>query len=153
MKRSLLSVALSVALVQGAFAQSNDGQPPVATEGSIPVTYVGSNARVSLGVSDDLDVLGELLFVFGEDGDSAWLTEAWLGQGGAGGIKLDYHWLWGGMSVEDTMARPEQVKVAKAFLAVDQNPFKDRKVSLGFGMERERSFWDLYLSRAITDDA
>jgi len=56
------------------------------------------------------------------------------------------------MSVEDTMARPEQVKVAKAFLAVDQNPFKDRKVSLGFGMERERSFWDLYLSRAITDE-
>ncbi|MCP5477271.1 MAG: tandem-95 repeat protein [Rhodanobacteraceae bacterium] len=155
MKRSLLSVALSAALVQGAWAQSNpgeSGQPPIATDGSIPVTYVGSNARVSLGVNDDLDVLGELMFVFGEDGDSAWLTEAWLGQGGAGGVKLDYHWLWGGMSVEDTMARPEQVKVAKAFLAVDQNPFKDRKVSLGFGMEREHSSWDLYLSHAITDE-
>ena len=154
MKRSLLSVALSAALVQGAWAQSNPsdgGQPPVASDGSVPVSYVGSNARVSLGVNDDLDVLGELLFVFGEDGDSAWLTEAWLGQGGAGGVKLDYHWLWGGMRVEDTMTRPEQVRVAKAFLAVDQNPFKDRKVSLGFGMEREHSFWDLYLSRAITD--
>ena len=46
-----------------ALATSANAQPPtepVSGEATIPLTYVGSNARVSLGVNDDGDVLGQL---------------------------------------------------------------------------------------------
>lgn len=148
MTRTTLSLALSLALLQPALAQ----EAPPAAEGQVPLSYVGSNARVSVGISDDLDASGELLFVFGEDGDSAWLAEAWFGQGGAGGIKFDYHWLWGGRTREDVLDDASGVRVAKAFVAVDQNPFDDRKATLGFGMEGEHGFVDAYLSHGISDE-
>src|SRR5690606_12274765 len=147
MTRTTLSLALSLALLQPALAQV----APPAAEGQVPISYVGSNARVSVGISDDLDASGELLFVFGEDGDSAWLAEAWFGQGGAGGLKFDYHWLWGGRTREDVLDDASGVRVAKAFVAVDQNPFDDRKATLGFGMEGEHGFVDAYLSHGISD--
>jgi outer membrane protein OmpA-like peptidoglycan-associated protein len=148
MTRTTLSLALGLALLQPAFAQ----QTPPPVEGQVPVSYVGSNARLSLGVSDDLDATGELLFVFGEDGDSAWLAEAWFGYGGAGGIKFDYHWLWGGRTRDDLLEDASNVRVAKAFVAIDQNPFDDRKATLGFGLEREHGFFDVYLSHGLTDE-
>jgi outer membrane protein OmpA-like peptidoglycan-associated protein len=150
MNRSTLSLALGLALAAPAqaFAQAS----PTPVEGQVPVSYVGSDARVSVGVSDDLDVAGELLFVFGEDGDSAWLTEAWFAQGGAGGLKLDFHWLWGGKTREDVLEDASGVRVAKSFIALDQNAFDDRKATLGFGLESERGFFDAYVSHGLTDE-
>jgi outer membrane protein OmpA-like peptidoglycan-associated protein len=150
MKRNLLALALSLALGAPTLALARSAPPPA--EGQVPVSYVGSTARVSLGVSDDLDVAGELLFVFGEDGDSAWLTEAWFAQGGAGGLKLDFHWLWGGRTREDVLADASGVRVAKSFIAVDQNAFDDRKATLGFGLESERGFFDAYVSHGLTGE-
>lgn len=153
MTRTLLSVALAAALAQPVAAQSVNDQETLPTSGgSVPISYVGSNARVSLGVDQDLRLLGDLFFVLAENDHSAWLAEGWLGHGGAGGAKLGYNWLWGGMTGDDSINRPHEVTVAKAFLAVDQNAFDDRKATLGVGFEREHGFVDVYASRALSDE-
>lgn len=131
---------------------SNPATAPAAGDASIPITYVGANTRIGLGFTDDGDASGEFLAVFGADGRSAWLAEGWFGQGGAGGLRVGRHWLLGGATREDTIERPETVRVGKAFLAIDQNPFEDRKATLGLGLERERWFGDLHLSAGLTDE-
>jgi outer membrane protein OmpA-like peptidoglycan-associated protein len=149
MRQRLLVAAIATALSGTAWAQA--APPAEGDPASVPVTYVGADTRVSLGVDDDLDLLGEVLHVFGHDGDSAWLGEAWLGAGGAGGVKLDYHWLLGA-TAQDAIERPDGVTVAKVFGAIDQNPWDDRKATLGFGLERERYFVDVYGAAALTDE-
>lgn len=150
MRRHLLAAAIAAAIATPAAAQSS--APPAPVEGSIPMSWVGSDTRLSLGVDDDGHVEGEAFHVFANDGDSSWIGQGWIGRGGAGGLKLDYHWLWGGLTREDTIERPESVTVAKAFVAVDRNADGDRKASLGVGMERERFFLDAYVSQGLTDE-
>jgi outer membrane protein OmpA-like peptidoglycan-associated protein len=151
-RRKSLAVAIGFALssmvvTSAASAQSAQApQPP--TDGYVPLTYVGSNARVSLGVSDDGDVLGEILGILGKTDDHAWLTQLWLGQGGAGGVQVDYHWLRGSADAEGE--HPGSATVLKAFGAFDQNAWKDRKVSLGFGWEKNDLSIDGYLMHATT---
>ncbi|HJU39996.1 MAG TPA: OmpA family protein, partial [Tahibacter sp.] len=151
MHRSLL--ALSIALALSAQARAQETAPnvrPVANDPSIPLNYVGPNARVSLGLNQDGDVGGEGLGVFGFDGDSAWIAQFWLAEHGAGGVQLDYHWLWGGKTRQDTIDNPDAVSVGKAFVAVDQNVWHDRKATLGMGWEKNDFFVDGYLSGGIT---
>jgi outer membrane protein OmpA-like peptidoglycan-associated protein len=149
MRRHLLAAAIAAAIAAPAAAQSS--APPVV-EGSIPMSWVGSDSRLSLGIDDDGDVEGEAFHVFANDGDSSWIGQGWIGRGGAGGLKLDYHWLWGGLTREDTIERPDAVTVAKAFAAIDRNADGDRKASLGVGLERERFFLDAYVSQGLTDE-
>ncbi len=145
-RRTLLAVAIGFALSSSAFAQSGSAPPPV--DATIPLTYVGSNARVSLGVDSHGDVLGDVLGVLGKTDDHAWLGQLWLGQAGAGGAQVDYHWLHG--SVGDAIDRPDGVSVLKTFVAFDQNAWKDRKVSLGAGWERNDFSVDGYLMHATS---
>ena len=147
MRHRLLPLAIAATLPLIAHAQAN----PEA-HAAVPVNYVGANTSVALGVDDDLNILGELRRIFGYDGDSAWLAGAWLGHGGAAGLQLDYHWLWDGKTRQDTIVDPSGVIVAKAFVAVDQNPFDDRKASLGLGFERENISLGAYVSKAITGE-
>ena len=129
-----------------ALATSANAQPPtepVSGEATIPLTYVGSNARVSLGVNDDGDVLGEILAILGKTDESAWLGELWLGQGGAGGVQLGYNRLRGA-------ADSDKAAVWKFFAAGDQNMFKDRKATLGLGWERNDLFFSGYVSHATS---
>lgn len=149
MRPRLFAVAVAAAFTAPAAAQSTQSVP---AEGSIPLSWVGSDTRLSLGVDDDGHVEGEFVRVFGSDGDSSWIGQAWTGRGGAGGLKLDRHWLWGGLTREDTIERPDKVTVAKAFVAVDRNTDGDRKASFGVGLERERFFLDAYVSRGLTDE-
>lgn len=149
MRVRLLAAAIAAALSAPVAAQSS---PPPPAEGSIPMSWVGSDSRLSLGVDDDGNVEGEAFHVFANDGDSSWIGQGWIGRGGAGGLKLDYHWLWGGKTREDTIERPDSVTVAKAFVAVDRNADGDRKASLGVGLERERFFLDAYVSQGLTDE-
>ncbi|MCQ4166548.1 Ig-like domain-containing protein [Tahibacter harae] len=151
MRRSLLALSISFALCSAAAAQ-NTAAPdrPAANDPSIPLTYVGANARVSLGVNEDGDVNGEALGIFGFDGDSAWIGQLWLAQGGAGGVQFDYHWLLGGKTRQDTIDNPDSVRVAKAFVAVDQNVWNDRKATVGVGYQKNDFFVDGYLSGAIS---
>lgn len=151
MRRSLLALSISLALTTAAVAQEQAAPPkPQANDPSIPITYVGTNSRVSLGVNDDGDINGEALGIFGFDGDSAWIAQLWLAEHGAGGVQLDYHWLWGGKTRQDTIDDPDSVRVAKAFVAVDQNIWNDRKATLGVGYQKNDFFVDGYVSGALT---
>ncbi len=144
-RRKSLVVAIGFALscIPGlAAAQANPPAP--AVEGVVPITYVGSNARVSLGVDDHGDVLGEILGILGKTDDHAWLGQLWLGHGGAGGVQLGYHWLHGSA---DAAA---DASVFKAFGAFDQNAWKDRKATLGLGWERNDFSVDAYVSHATS---
>ncbi|MBN8480164.1 MAG: tandem-95 repeat protein [Xanthomonadales bacterium] len=135
-----LPLCIAIALASAAQAQTT---PEPGMDASIPVTYVGSNARVSLGINDDGDVLGEVLGILGKTDRSAWLAELWLGQGGAGGVQFGYNWLRG---------EPESGSAAvwKVFAAGDQNVFKDRKATIGLGRERDDFFWSAYYSHAAS---
>lgn len=135
--KCLLAAILAVSTM--ASAQTPPETP--AGEAVVPVTYVGSNARVSLGINQDGDVLGEILGVLGKTDRSAFLAEVWLGHGGAGGVQFDYHWLRGDA---------ERGGVWKAFAAGDQNAFKDRKATIGLGWERQDLFVDGYLMHATS---
>ena len=150
MTRKLLPMAIGLALSSPGFAQAQapieGNAPPV--DASIPVTYVGSNLRVSLGVDEDGDVLGEILGILGKTDEHAWLGQLWLGQGGAGGVQIDYHWLRG--SADDALEHPENASIWKVFGAADQNAWKDRKVSLGLGWEKDDFSVDGYLMHAVT---
>ena len=134
---------LCIGLALASMAQAQTGPDNTGRDATIPLTYVGSNARVSLGINDDGDVLGEILGILGKTDESAWLAELWLGQGGAGGVQLGYNWLRG---------EPESGSAAvwKVFAAGDQNVFKDRKASLGIGWERNDFFVSGYLTHATS---
>jgi outer membrane protein OmpA-like peptidoglycan-associated protein len=134
---------LCIALALAASANAQPPADPASGEATIPLTYVGSNARVSLGINDDGDVLGEILAILGKTDESAWLAELWLGQGGAGGLQIGYNRLFGA-------ADSNQATVWKFFAAGDQNAFRDRKVSLGAGWERDDLFFSGYFSHATS---
>ncbi|MBK8284812.1 MAG: tandem-95 repeat protein [Ahniella sp.] len=151
MRRSLLSLAILGALSGPLFAQSTDPtEPAPAAEAAVPLTYVASNGWVGLSVNDDGDLGGEARGFFADNGARLWFVEGWLGHAGAGGVSAGYHWLWGGKTREDTFGKADGVTVAKAFVAVDQNAFDDRKLAVGVGMERESWFGSLYLQGGLT---
>ncbi len=127
-------------------------QTAITPSGSIPLTYVGSNARIGVSVNDDGDLAGEALGILRYTGISSILAEGWLGQGGAGGLMFGYNWLWGAQSPLDAIERPENFVVAKAFVAIDRNSERDRKLTIGVGAEKEDLFGSLYLSKGQTDE-
>lgn len=146
-KPMLLAALLTFA---SGVTQAQTAPPPA--EGVVPITYVGSNGRIGVGINDDGDVNGEFLGFFGHRGHATGMVEGWYGQGGAGGLKLGWHWLWGGRTLDQVIADPSGASVAKVFAAVDRNVMGDRKASLGFGWERETWFGDLYVSAGLTDE-
>jgi outer membrane protein OmpA-like peptidoglycan-associated protein len=156
MRRAPLTLAIAAVLASASVLAQDVGNDP-ALDGartSVPLSYVGSDTRLSLGIDDDGNVLGEILKIFGNDGDSSWLAQGWLGHGGAGGVQLDYHWLRGG-SLDDAITRAgngsaDKLSIGKAFVALDQNAFEDRKASIGLGWEKENLSVDAYLSAGIT---
>lgn len=153
MRRSLLSLAILGVLSSPLAAQSTDPTEPTpaaASAAAVPLTYVASNGWVGLSVNDDGDLGGEARGFFGDDGARLFYLDGWLGHGGAGGLGFGYHWLWGGKTRQDTIDAPDSVTVAKAFVAVDQNAFDDRKLAVGVGMEREHWFGSLYLQGGLT---
>jgi len=152
-RRKSLAVAVGAALSTVALSSISivdvaRAQPAPPAEGVVPITYVGANARVSLGVDDDGDVLGEILGILGKTDDHAWLAQLWLGRGGAGGAQVDYHWLRGDADAE--RAQAGSASVLKAFGAFDQNAWKDRKATLGLGWEKNDFSIDAYVSHATS---
>ena len=137
------SLPLCIAFALGATANAQSPAESAANDPTIPLTWIGSNARVSLGINDDGDVLGEILAILGKDDDSAWLGEIWLGQGGAGGVQVGYNFLRGAPD-------SDKASVWKVFAAADQNAFKDRKASVGIGWERDDLFFSGYFSHATS---
>jgi outer membrane protein OmpA-like peptidoglycan-associated protein len=150
MIRKLLPIAVGLALSQAAFSEVEPANPqnPPPPDPSIPVTYVGSNLRVSLGIDDSGDVLGEILGILGKTDEHAWLGELWLGHGGAGGVQLDYHFVHGSGDAADE--KGDNAAIWKLFGAADQNEWKDRKATLGLGWEKKDFTIDGYYSHSIS---
>ncbi len=135
----------------GVSAQDNSGENVrfSGSDGNARLSYTGDYQRLGIGIDDDGDLHGEYLHVFGEDEDSNWIGELWLSDE-RGGLKLNYHWLTGAESLVDAARNQTSARVAKTFVALDQNEFDDRKVSFGLGWEGPDMFWGAYVMKAIT---
>ncbi|MBY6204513.1 Ig-like domain-containing protein [Halomonas denitrificans] len=118
------------------------------SDGSARVDYTGDDWRLGLGMSDEGDVVAELLGVLAMGERDAWLAEGWF-QDKAGGLKLNYHWLPGD---GDPAMQDDLPGVWKLYVAADQNRWDDRKLSLGVGHEKENVFWSTQFSFGLTDE-
>jgi outer membrane protein OmpA-like peptidoglycan-associated protein len=139
-RKMLLRWSIALALMPLPLLAQDGSVNASGNEGNLNLDYTGDRTRIGIGVDDEGEFSGEALKVFGEDEDSAFIAEGWFGSG-AGGLKLNYHWLNEG-----------QDKVYKLFGAVDQNDEDDRKATLGAGLERQSYFAGAYYSRALTDE-
>ncbi len=151
LKRLILAASVAATGAVGAQTPTNDQEPPRSMAQAPAWSFVGDRYRIGLGLDSEFDVVGEFLATLRETSSSTWLAEGWLGKGGAAGLKLNYHWLVGARS-EQGPDGPVYVdgSIAKLFLATDQNAFDDRKLSVGFGWEREDFFAGAYGMRALS---
>ncbi len=154
-----LGFAACTAAVASSSVIAQDQPGNVAVSGSddnLNLQYSGSIFSVGIGVDTEFDVVGEITAVLTEDYNSALLGEGWVGADGAGGLKLNYHWLMNGTQVgEDENGDPlyGDGMVAKIFVAVDQAEVSDhRKLTFGGGIEKESAFLSLYGMAGLTDE-
>jgi len=148
MKRLLLAgilAALGTPLAITQSVQPPQGGAPSIETGTVPLTYTGGDSRVSVGVDQDGNSQGELMQVFGNNGEHAVVAQLWWGNGGAGGIQADYNWLFG-TTLEQARQDPDSITVAKLSFAIDQNAAKDRQANIGLSIERKEFFLNFFLS-------
>jgi outer membrane protein OmpA-like peptidoglycan-associated protein len=115
---------------------------PTASPPAQPLTegrvfYTGDSTQISIGLTQDAQVHGEISGVLHESATHAWLGEIW-GSRKDGGIKLSHH----------RHNTPDSVR--KLFVAIDQNPSRDRKITLGYGRETANWFGQLNVSKGLT---
>ncbi|HVT32239.1 MAG TPA: Ig-like domain-containing protein [Rhodanobacteraceae bacterium] len=138
----------TVASAAPPWPENPDGTPSV-TDPSIPLTYVGNDASVSLGINAEGETEGQLLGVFARNNARATVAQLWWDRAGAGGMQADFNWLWGFDPVR-AREHPEQATVARLSFALDQNADHDRKATVGFGIERREFSVEAYLSGGIS---
>ena len=80
--------------------------------------------------------------MFREDAASAWIADGWITREESGGAKLSYHWRPDGAGAD--------IGVRKLFGAFDQNRWRDQKVTIGGGFERERYAAAFYATAGIS---
>ncbi len=148
-----LSVILALACIVAAQAQVDENDEPRSMQQSPTFHFVGDRYRVGVGIDSEFDVIGEFQASLSESERSAWIGEGWLGREGAGGLKVNYHWLFNTTS-EDGPDGPVYTdgRVAKLFLAADQNQFDDRKMTFGAGYEYQNWFFAGYGMTALTSE-
>jgi outer membrane protein OmpA-like peptidoglycan-associated protein len=115
---------------------------PTASPPAQPLTegrlfYQGDSAQISMGLTQNAQVHGEISGVLHESATHAWLGEIW-GSRRDGGIKLSHH----------QHNTPDSVR--KRFVAIDQNSSRDRKITLGYGRESANWFGQINLSKGLT---
>lgn len=144
------TLVLALACSSTAQAQNESGGN-VAVSGSddnVNLQYAGSRFSIGVGVDTEFDVVGEITAVLTENYKSALIGEGWVGSEGAGGLKLNYHWLLNGVSAgEDENGNPiyRDGTILKTFVAVDQGEISDhRKLTFGGGFEKENFFGSIY---------
>ncbi len=142
----LLAMSLPVAAQHTQAANNNEVTPT----DSLNMTFAGDQTRLGIGINDNGDVVAEILKSFASDWRSNWMGEAWYADG-AGGLKLNYHWLRGAKDQNQLTENADRLSVWKVFAAVDQNTFDDRKLTLGAGAERNNRFWSVSLSKGLSD--
>ena len=143
-----LVAALTVASAAPPWPDQNDGTPSV-TNPSIPLSYVGNDASVSLGFNEDGHSEGQLMGVFARNNERAAVGQLWWDQSGAGGFQGDFNWLWG-MDALYARTHPDEATVARLSFALDQNGEHDRKATVGFGIERRAFSVEAYLASGVS---
>ena len=151
MRRScMLLLAISFATTLPAQPWPKDpSEGPSVTDPSVPLSYVGGDGSVSLGINGEGETEGQLLGVFARNDARAVVGQLWWDRAGAGGLQTDFNWLWG-MDPVQARLHPEQATVARLSFALDQNAAHDRKATLGFGIERREFSLEGYLARGFS---
>jgi len=154
-KRSKIGgVLFAVLACAGAIAQvgtpgsPQNGEPSIST-GSVPLTYTGGDTSIGIGIDKDGNSQGDLMGVFGNNGEHAIVAQFWWENGGAGGAQADYNWLWG-MTAEQAKEDPDSITVTKLSFALDQNATKDRQATVGFAIERKEFFLNFFLGGSVS---
>jgi outer membrane protein OmpA-like peptidoglycan-associated protein len=153
-RQMLFSLALSVGLVSVGVAQEPPDERTEASGAGTPTFhFIGDRYRIGIGLDSEFDVIGEFQASLTEAEGSALIGEGWLGGEGAGGLKLNYHWLFNG-TTEEGPDGPVYVdgRIAKLFVAADQNQFEDRKLTFGGGWEGRHWAFSGYGMQALTDE-
>ena len=152
MRRSrllLLVIAVPFAIALHAQPWPNDpSDGPSVTDPSVPLTYVGGDGSVSLGINAEGETEGQLLGVFARNDARAMVGQLWWDRAGAGGIQADFNWLWG-MDPARAREQPGEATIARLTFALDQNAEHARKATLGFGIERREFSLEGYLARGF----
>jgi outer membrane protein OmpA-like peptidoglycan-associated protein len=136
--RRRLTLAVTVLCAPAVFAQSEAAKLDTSQE---DLRYLGAPFRISGGYESENLWRGELLFVFHETDNTAWIADGYATSRSGGGARLSFHW---------QPADNKDAAVRKLFSAFDQNRFHDRKVTLGVGLENERWNGSLYGSAGVT---
>jgi hypothetical protein len=127
----------------------NDDGVPSVTDPSVPLSYVGNDGSVSIGVNREGQTEGQLLGVFARNNARALVGQVWWDRAGAGGAQADFNWLWGGDPIA-AREHPDQATVSRLSFALDQNADKDRKATLGFGVERRDYSIEAWLAHGVS---
>ena len=152
MKKRILVSALTAALAAAGAAQAERGNVSMSgDQDNTRLSYYGDDTRFGLGINHEGDLLGELFHVLGSDHDSAWIGEGWYNRRAAG-LKMSYHWIPGQHDEASLAENAENLRVWKAFAAIDQNRDRDRKATVGGGFERDNTFFGAYYSHGLTGE-
>ncbi len=148
-----LAVSLALAGAVAAQAQVDANDEPVSMQQSPTFNFVGDRYRIGVGVDSEFDFIGEFQASLSETDRTALIGEGWLGRDGAAGLKLNYHWLFN-TTTEEGPDGPVYTdgRVAKLFLAADQNQLDDRKLTFGAGYEYQNWFFAGYGMTALSSE-
>lgn len=144
-----LLAAAGIAAASAQVAPRDPDAPPSVADPSIPLTYVGNDGSVSIGVNREGRTEGQLLGVFARHDTHAVVGQLWWDRAGAGGVQGDYNWLWGGNPIA-AREHPDQATVSRLSFALDQNAAHDRKATLGFGIERRAFSVEAWLAHGVS---
>ncbi|MDR2244739.1 MAG: OmpA family protein [Burkholderiales bacterium] len=139
-QRRWLALAVAALCTPVVFAQA---QPEAATPETSQedLRYVGAPFRISGGYQSVNQWRGELLYVFRETDNTAWIADGYATARSGAGARMSFHW---------QPADDKNAAVRKLFAGFDQNRHHDRKVTLGAGLEKEKWFGSLYGSAGVT---
>lgn len=143
--KTLLVATILLAL--NTFAQTSEETQALD---QINFSFAGDDSRIGIGITEEGEFIADFLKSFNSTYRSNWMTQGWYSDG-AGGLELDYHWVKA-ENEQYLIDNDGGYKVNKVFLAIDQNTFNDRKISIGGGQEINDKFWNINLSKGITDE-
>ena len=146
---AVLFAACWITVASAQLAPRDPDAPPSVTDPSIPLTYVGNDGSVSLGINSEGRTEGQLLGVFARNDARAVVAQLWWDRAGAGGVQGDYNWLWGGDAIA-AREHPDEATVSRVSFALDQNASHDRKATLGFGIERRAFSVEAWLAHGVS---
>ena len=127
--------ACGITLASAQYPPQDPDRIPSVTDPSIPLSYVGNDGSISLGVNAEGETEGQLRGVFARNDARAVVGQLWWDRAGAGGAQFDFNWLWGGDPIA-AREHPDRATVSRLSFALDQNAQHARKATLGFGIER-----------------